>query len=65
MRMVNTTRRHINAFFMSEKNNMTKEPREIHELTCPKCGKLITSLYESQADYNMKAHMITCKGAKK
>lgn len=38
---------------------------EIHELTCDKCGKVIVSLNESQADYNMKAHKLTCKGVKK
>lgn len=35
---------------------------EIHELVCPKCGKVIVALNEAQADYNMKAHKITCKG---
>jgi hypothetical protein len=48
---------------------MVKQKRakdyEIHELTCPKCGKIIVSLSEAQADYNMKAHAITCKGVKK
>lgn len=37
---------------------------EVHELTCEKCGKVIVALNEAQADYNMKAHKITCKGSK-
>jgi len=41
-----------------------KTDTEIYELTCEKCGKVIKSLSESQADYNMKAHKITCKGIK-
>jgi len=28
---------------------------------CPICGKVIESLYESQLDYNFKAHLITCE----
>jgi hypothetical protein len=28
---------------------------------CQYCGKEITSLYEKQADYNLKAHELTCK----
>ena len=38
---------------------------EVYELTCKKCGKVIRSLSENQADYNMKAHELTCKGEKK
>jgi len=32
---------------------------EIYELKCEICGKVIRSLSENQADYNMKSHMIT------
>lgn len=37
---------------------------EIYELTCEKCNKKIVSLSENQANYNMKAHKLTCKGKK-
>lgn len=37
---------------------------EVYDLTCEKCGKRIISLSEAQADYNMKAHKITCKEKK-
>jgi len=42
-----------------------KKDYEVYELTCKKCGKVIRSLSENQADYNMKAHELTCKGEKK
>jgi len=32
---------------------------------CKKCGKEITSLYQKQLDFNLKAHELTCKGDKK
>jgi len=28
---------------------------------CQYCGKEIISLYESQADYNLKAHELACE----
>jgi predicted RNA-binding Zn-ribbon protein involved in translation (DUF1610 family) len=28
--------------------------------TCPKCGKVIRSLYPSQLDFNRKVHEDTC-----
>lgn len=28
---------------------------------CPYCDKVIESIYENQLDYNLKAHMISCK----
>lgn len=33
----------------------------IHKRKCQYCGKEIESLYEKQADYNLKAHEISCK----
>ena len=38
---------------------------EVFIKVCKKCGKRIISLSEDQADYNLRAHEITCKGAKK
>jgi len=32
---------------------------EIYELTCGKCGKVIKSLSENQANFNMKQHKLT------
>lgn len=29
--------------------------------TCPYCGRIIYSMYEKQADYNIQAHIISCK----
>jgi len=27
---------------------------------CPKCGKVIESLYEKQLEYNFNAHKLSC-----
>ena len=46
------------------KLNIKKEKKEITEsikLTCKYCGKVIESLYEKQAEYNLKAHEISCE----
>lgn len=32
---------------------------EIYELTCEVCGKIIKSLSENQATFNMKQHKLT------
>ena len=32
---------------------------------CPYCEKEIRSLYQGQADYNLKAHILICKKKKK
>ena len=34
---------------------------EIKQKTCPDCGKVVTSIYDRQLDYNYKAHRLTCK----
>jgi len=36
---------------------------KVYTLKC-ECGKVIVSLSEAQADYNMKVHKINCKGNK-
>lgn len=38
---------------------------KIITLKCQYCGKKIESLYEKQAEYNLKAHEISCKENKK
>ena len=43
-----------------EQNNL----REVYELKCEICGKVVTSLNENQADYNMKAHKLSHKRKK-
>jgi len=32
--------------------------KEVYELKCKICGKIIKSLSENQADYNLKIHMM-------
>ena len=39
---------------------MKKEMKKI-VLTCPYCAKKIISLYQRQAEYNIQAHIISCK----
>ncbi len=34
-----------------------KETTEIHEWECPKCKKIIKSIYEGQFDINKKRHL--------
>ncbi len=34
---------------------------EIKQKTCPDCGKVVTSIYDRQLDYNYKAQRLTCK----
>lgn len=34
--------------------------KELLSWTCPKCGKLVTSLYPRQLDQNRKAHEMSC-----
>lgn len=31
---------------------------------CPYCGKEISSMYESQLEYNYQAHVLSCKKKK-
>ena len=38
-----------------EKQTVKKEV-EVFEVKCPKCGKVITSMYEDQFNYNIKQH---------
>jgi len=33
---------------------------EILKAKCKHCGKEITSMYEGQLDYNLKAHELSC-----
>ena len=35
--------------------------KELHEWTCPKCGKVIISMYERQFDQHKFAHLQTHK----
>ena len=37
---------------------------EIKQKTCPDCGKVVTSIYDKQLDYNYKAHLLACKKTK-
>ena len=34
---------------------------EVLKKKCQHCGKEITSLYEKQLDYNLKAHELACE----
>lgn len=34
--------------------------KELLTYTCPKCGKVITSLYQRQLDQNRKQHELSC-----
>lgn len=34
---------------------------EIKKKVCPKCGKVIESLYDKQLEYNYNAHLLACK----
>lgn len=34
--------------------------KELLSWTCPKCGKVITSLYQRQLDQNVKQHELSC-----
>lgn len=43
---------------------MKRDDTEIYELTCDKCGKVIKSLSENQANQNMKVHKLSCDGEK-
>ena len=36
----------------------TENNNEIYELTCEVCGKIIKSLSENQANFNMKQHKL-------
>ncbi len=38
-----------------------KIKNKIYRKVCPICKKEITSLSEEQADYNFKAHLISCE----
>jgi len=35
--------------------------KQILKKTCPRCRKVIKSLYEGQLDYNFKAHQLSCE----
>lgn len=37
---------------------------KIFERKCRKCGKVISSMYQKQLDYNFEAHMISCTNKK-
>ena len=37
---------------------------KIQSWTCPKCGKVIESLYPNQLAFNKGIHKATCKGSK-
>ena len=34
---------------------------EIKKKVCPKCGKVIKSIYDKQLEYNFNAHLLSCK----
>ena len=44
---------------------MTKEKTKIYIKTCEVCGKEITSLVESQCEYNFENHIRKHTGGKK
>jgi len=48
---------------MEEKKTEKQETFPL-EKTCPYCGKVISSLYPTQLDYNYRAHLLSCKKKK-
>jgi hypothetical protein len=40
---------------------MDEIQQTIFREVCPHCGKEITSLSRTQAEYNFKAHLLSCK----
>ncbi len=47
-----------------EVKKMKIEQAQIYTEKCPRCGKEIQSLSREQADYNFKAHLLSCQARK-